>query len=187
MDAQAGHTENMIRSILEYACPMWHTSLTESHSDKLDWLQRRALKKLLPAKSYAEALKSLGLQNSVQAAWESVSCFLHQYGEKRLKVKVEVYNLVPSAKLFSLDFTQLPSGYRSCSFIRHLNCPGSIWPGCHFRRTELFQYTSLDWPIRYPLTPGSRECTCGQSALNRSTTSEHPSAQPGIKPATTSL
>ena len=88
-------------------------------------------------------------------------------------VKVQVYSLVSSAKRHSPDFTQLPTGHRTCSFISHLNSSGSTQPGCHFRRTELFKHTSLHCPTRYPLVPGSRECTCEQSALPRSTTSEH--------------
>ena len=60
-------------------------------------------------------------------------------------------------------------------------------PGCHFRRTELFKHTSLHCPTRYPLTPGSRECTCEQSVWPRSTTSEHNSAQLGIEPAISRL
>ena len=91
-----------------------------------------------------------------------------------VKVKVEVYSLVSSAKRHSPDFTPLPPGHRTCSFISRLNSPGSIQAGSHFWRTKLFQHTSLHCPTRYPLTPGSRECTCRQSALPRSTTSsEH--------------
>ena len=67
------------------------------------------------------------------------------------------------------------------NIISHLNSPGSIQPGCHFRRTELFQHTGLRSPTRYPFTPGSTESTCGQSALPGSTTSQHNPAQPGIE------
>ena len=47
---------------------------------------------------------------------------------------------------------QLPPGHRtySCSFISHLNSPGSIYiglqPDCHFQQTELFKFTSLHCP-----------------------------------------
>ena len=41
---------------------------------------------------------------------------------------------------------------------------------------ELFKHTSLHCPTRYPFTPGLRECMCDQSALPRSTGSEHFSA-----------
>ena len=80
---------------------------------------------------------------------------------------MQVYSLVSRAKRHSLDFTQLPPGHRTCSFISNLSSPGSIHSGCHFRRIELFKHTSLHCPTtRYPLTPGSRECTCEQSALS---------------------
>ena len=95
--------------------------------------------------------------------------------QKVKRVKVEVYSLGSSAKRPSPDSTQLPPGHRTCLFISRLNSPGSIRPGCHFRHTGLFT-RKLHCPTRYPLTPGSRECTCGQTALPRSTTSEHNSA-----------
>ena len=101
---------------------------------------------------------------------------------KKEKKKVQVYSLVSSTKCYSPDFTQLPPGHRTCSFISHLNSPGSIQPGCHFRRMELFKHTSLHCPTRYPLTPGSRECTCEQSALPRSTTSKHIQHSRGLNP-----
>ena len=52
--------------------------------------------------------------------------------KKKKKVKVRVYSLVSSAKRHSPDFIQLTPGHRTCSFISHLNFPGSIQPGCHF-------------------------------------------------------
>ena len=106
----------------------------------------------------------------------------HDICYKKEKVKVQVYSLVSSAKRHSPDFTQLPPGHRTCSFINHLNPPGSIQPGCYFRRTELFKHRSLHCPTRYPLTPWSRGWTCEQSALPRSTTSEHIQRSRGSKP-----
>ena len=80
---------------------------------------------------------------------------------------MQVYSLVSTAKRHSPDFTQLPPGHRTCSFISHVNSLGSIQPGRDFRRTEIFKHTNLHchWPTSYPLTPGSRECTCGQSTF----------------------
>ena len=80
------------------------------------------------------------------------------------------------------DFTQLPPDHMTFSFIIHLNSLGSIQPSCHFRSTELFKHTSLHCPTRYPLTPGSRECACEQSALPRSTTSEYIQRSQGSNP-----
>ena len=79
-----------------------------------------------------------------------------------VNVKVEVYSLVSIAKCRSPDFTHLPSGHRTCSFISHLNSPGSIQPGCHLRRTGLFQHTSLHCPTRYPLRMGQESARVGK-------------------------
>ena len=54
-------------------------------------------------------------------------------------LKVEVYSLVSREKRDSPDFI-----HRTCSFISNLSSPGSIQPGCHFRRTEVFKHTSLN-------------------------------------------
>ena len=102
--------------------------------------------------------------------------------KKKKKVKVQVYSLVSSAKRHSPHFTQLSPGHRTCSFISHFNSLGSIRPSCHFQATELFKHTSLHCPTRYPLTPGSRECTCDQSALPRSTTLKHIQHSRGSNP-----
>ena len=50
-----------------------------------------------------------------------------------IKVQVEVFDLVSGAKWYSPDYTQLPPGHRTCSFIGlcHLNSPGSTQPWCH--------------------------------------------------------
>ena len=102
-------------------------------------------------------------------------------------VKVKVYSLTSSAKCHSPDFTQLPPGHRTCSFISHLNSLGSLQPGYHLWRTELFKHTSLHCPTRCPLTLGWRECTCEQSTLPRSTTSEHIQCSWGLNPWSCSL
>ena len=36
--------KTVIRSILEYACPVWHNSLTIEQSDQIESIQKRALK-----------------------------------------------------------------------------------------------------------------------------------------------
>ena len=49
--------QSLIRSLLEYACPVWHCVLPRS----LEGLQRRALRIALPDCSYSEALESTGM------------------------------------------------------------------------------------------------------------------------------
>ena len=50
-----------IRSILEYACPVFHRALPSYLSDDLERLQKRAMKVIYPLLSYTAALKESGL------------------------------------------------------------------------------------------------------------------------------
>ena len=50
----------LIRSILEYCCVVWHHALPLYLSDKVERIQKRALKIILPGFSYSEALQILG-------------------------------------------------------------------------------------------------------------------------------
>ena len=52
-----------VRPIIEYAAPVWHPGLTTSLSNKLERIQRRAVRTILGANytSYAEACSQLGL------------------------------------------------------------------------------------------------------------------------------
>ena len=50
-----------IRPILEYACPVWHSSLTLKLSDEIEAIQRHAVKIILPHLTYDEGLSALNL------------------------------------------------------------------------------------------------------------------------------
>ena len=50
-----------IRSILKYACPVFHRALPSYLSDDLERLQKRATKVIYPLLSYTAALKESGL------------------------------------------------------------------------------------------------------------------------------
>ena len=45
-----------IRSVLEYACELWHPGLTQCQSAKIESLQKRAMKIIFPSESYDIAL-----------------------------------------------------------------------------------------------------------------------------------
>ncbi len=51
----------VVRPVLEYACPLWHTNLPKYLSDNIK-LQTRALKSIFPAKSYNDMLNAMGLR-----------------------------------------------------------------------------------------------------------------------------
>ena len=51
-----------VRSICEYACPVWSTCLTQELSDALESIQRRAFKIISPGLSYELACMELRLK-----------------------------------------------------------------------------------------------------------------------------
>jgi len=53
---------NIIRSVLEYACPVWHPGLTKKLSKDIERVQKCYLKLLFPPLSYAESLSKTGLE-----------------------------------------------------------------------------------------------------------------------------
>ena len=46
---------SVIRPVLEYACPVWHTSLPMYLSDNIETIQKRCLRTIFPGHSYDEA------------------------------------------------------------------------------------------------------------------------------------
>ena len=82
--------------------------------------------------------------------------------------------------------TQLyPPDHRTCSLIAYaISTPrGAYSPVSMMALKSIQTHRSLHCPTRYPLTSGSRDCTCGQSVLPRSTTSQHSLSQGAIEPA----
>jgi len=54
---------SIVRSVLEYACELWHPGITVAHSHSLEHIQERALAISYPDLEYQEALKKTGLEN----------------------------------------------------------------------------------------------------------------------------
>ena len=50
----------LIRSVLEYCCPVWHNALPVKLSDSIERVQKRALRIIFPALHYQEALTTTG-------------------------------------------------------------------------------------------------------------------------------
>ena len=53
---------SIIRSILEYACPVWHPGLTAKQTKDIERVQKRCLKLIYPTLSYSEVLLLSGLE-----------------------------------------------------------------------------------------------------------------------------
>ena len=54
------HT-SIVRSVLEYACQVWHTSLTKKQTQQIEHIQRRAMRFIFQDKSYTEAITAANL------------------------------------------------------------------------------------------------------------------------------
>ena len=52
----------VVRSAVEYACVAWHTGLTARKSDRIESIQRRALRIIDPDLTYHQALQRTGLK-----------------------------------------------------------------------------------------------------------------------------
>ena len=53
----------IIRSVLEYASPVWGSGITQEQAELLEIVQKRVLKIIYPKKDYIEALETSGLQS----------------------------------------------------------------------------------------------------------------------------
>ena len=53
---------SVVRSVLEYASPVWHCGLTQTQSFDIEKVQRRCFKIIFPALSYKETLKISGFE-----------------------------------------------------------------------------------------------------------------------------
>ena len=51
----------IIRSVLEYACAVWHSGLTSAQSNDIERVQKRCLRIIFPELSYSDALFVAGL------------------------------------------------------------------------------------------------------------------------------
>ena len=54
---------SLIRSILEYCCPVWHTSLAQYLSDDVEKIQKETFRIICPSLSYTEAINFFGCSN----------------------------------------------------------------------------------------------------------------------------
>ena len=52
---------SIVRPVLEYACPVWHTNLPIYLSDSIEMIQKRALRSTFPGESYHVILNRTGL------------------------------------------------------------------------------------------------------------------------------
>ena len=91
-----------IRPVLEFASPLWHSSITKYQIDHIELIQKRACRIILRShyKSYAEALKTLDLCSLVERQEQ----LLRGFGEKLLKSERHTTMLpAPKKKMHGRD------------------------------------------------------------------------------------
>ena len=78
-----------VRPLVEYACPVWHSSLPQYLNDQVEQIQRRAVKIICPHLTYFEGLEELDLPT---------------LSERRESLCKPIYlkNVLPSSKLAEL-------------------------------------------------------------------------------------
>jgi hypothetical protein len=88
---------SIIRSILEYACPVWHCGLSKAQADEIESVQRRCMRALLPDISYDEALFIVGLERLdvrreriVRDLFNEVKCERHVLNHLLLRRNTEL-------------------------------------------------------------------------------------------------
>ena len=65
---------SVVRPVLEYACPVWHTNLPKYLSDNIEMIQKRALKSIFPNKGYDDILYGLGMCRPILHERRNVIC-----------------------------------------------------------------------------------------------------------------
>ena len=85
----------LIRSVLEYACPVWHPAIPKYLSDELETIQIRALKIILPkCHSYEEAL-TVSKQTRLSERRDTIC---KKFFQTMCKTSDKIHHLLPPRK-----------------------------------------------------------------------------------------
>ena len=85
---------SVMRPVVEYACPVWHTNLPIYLSDNIEMIQKRAVRAICPGMSYVDILNHINLSTlkerrdylckqyfiNMQARSHKVNCLLPKKG-----------------------------------------------------------------------------------------------------------
>ena len=90
---------SVIRPVLEYACPVWHTSLPMYLSDNIETIQKRCLRTIFPGHSYDEA-RSI---SNLPTLFESRTKLCQSYFRKMHNADHKLNKLSPNQRNISYD------------------------------------------------------------------------------------
>ena len=124
---------SIIRSIMEYAAPVWHFGITKEQCNLLESVQKRVLKIILPSYDYYAALSTCGLTTLKNRRDKLCNVFFRKVESnsgdklhpliKQLKIKDYSYNLRNPMKYQNLvcrtdrfKNTFIPSIIAKCDF-----------------------------------------------------------------------
>ena len=91
---------SLVRSLLEYACQVWHTGLTVLDSDRLEGIQKRTIKIAFPELPYDCALTRANI-NTLHSRREDVS---RHFFRGMLSPTHKLHHLLPTPRLVSHNF-----------------------------------------------------------------------------------
>jgi hypothetical protein len=90
---------SVIRPVVEYACPVWHTCLPKYLSNNLETIQKRALKCIFPGCDYHERMQLANL--GTLASRRDIIC--ETYFKKLMKNDHKLHDLLPAERNVPYD------------------------------------------------------------------------------------
>ena len=115
---------SMIRSVLEYACPVWSTCLTKGLIDDLESIQRRAFRIIDSSLDYEEACEQFEMQTLLERREDICEKFF----KNMTNPKHRLHDFVPEPKVHRHDLrTQITYPLPLCKTNRYKN---SFVPWC---------------------------------------------------------
>ena len=141
---------SVVRPVLEYACPVWHTNLPKYLSDSIELIKNRAFKSIFPGMSYNDILNDTGLRtlkesryvlcmkyfaeiqgrahtlNGLLPALRKVDYDLrpgfNRYPLARYRTNISGNSLIATLSCFLLIFGISVLLYDCCVMLFHVNC-----------------------------------------------------------------
>ena len=103
---------SIIRPVLEYACPVWSTSLPKYLSDAIEMIQKRVLRSIHPGLHYDDILVSIGLQslkmrrdNICKAYFNRLKCNTHRLNHL-IPERRDVHYSLRNANVYPIPVTR---------------------------------------------------------------------------------
>ena len=102
----------IIRPVLEYACPVWSTSLPTYLSDAIEMIQKRVLRSIHPGLHYDDILVLVGLQslkkrrdNICKAYFNRLKCNTHRLNHL-IPERRDVHYSLRNANVYPIPVTR---------------------------------------------------------------------------------